>query len=126
MRSRSFFIRFFFFSSRRRHTRLQGDWSSDVCSSDLHRQAHQRQGSRAKPYTACLLLTLFLVSAAFIIGCGGGGEAPSGAPPRSFTITVTAASGSGSRAGHVKHTVECSKDPKGTQTTTQQIGMKRP
>src|SRR5205807_3363365 len=23
------------FSSRRRHTRLQGDWSSDVCSSDL-------------------------------------------------------------------------------------------
>src|SRR2546426_4236298 len=28
---------FFFFSSRRRHTRLQGDWSSDVCSSDLTR-----------------------------------------------------------------------------------------
>src|SRR5256885_5406210 len=28
---------FFFFSSRRRHTRLQGDWSSDVCSSDLLR-----------------------------------------------------------------------------------------
>src|SRR5256885_7252048 len=26
----------FFFSSRRRHTRLQGDWSSDVCSSDLY------------------------------------------------------------------------------------------
>src|SRR5688500_6374793 len=25
----------FFFSSRRRYTRLQGDWSSDVCSSDL-------------------------------------------------------------------------------------------
>src|SRR2546426_9290134 len=31
------FIIFFFFSSRRRHTRLQGDWSSDVCSSDLRR-----------------------------------------------------------------------------------------
>src|SRR6478735_10551839 len=29
------FTFFFFFSSRRRHTRLQGDWSSDVCSSDL-------------------------------------------------------------------------------------------
>src|SRR5262249_59736950 len=26
---------FFFFSSRRRHTRLVSDWSSDVCSSDL-------------------------------------------------------------------------------------------
>src|SRR5207248_5967533 len=28
----------FFFSSRRRHTRSYGDWSSDVCSSDLNRQ----------------------------------------------------------------------------------------
>src|SRR4051812_16337698 len=27
---------FFFFSSRRRHTRLTCDWSSDVCSSDLN------------------------------------------------------------------------------------------
>src|SRR5207248_7772883 len=27
----------FFFSSRRRHTRSYGDWSSDVCSSDLMR-----------------------------------------------------------------------------------------
>src|SRR3712207_9545100 len=26
----------FFFSSRRRHTRYWRDWSSDVCSSDLH------------------------------------------------------------------------------------------
>src|SRR5256886_2926589 len=33
------FIRFsfFFFSSRRRHTRFDCDWSSDVCSSDLQR-----------------------------------------------------------------------------------------
>src|SRR5690348_9466887 len=29
------FFFFFFFSSRRRHTRWTGDWSSDVCSSDL-------------------------------------------------------------------------------------------
>src|SRR5207248_7801883 len=29
---------FFFFSSRRRHTRSYGDWSSDVCSSDLARR----------------------------------------------------------------------------------------
>src|SRR5437762_8594110 len=43
---------FFFFSSRRRHTRYIGDWSSDVCSSDLrprllvgfrtHEERHQR------------------------------------------------------------------------------------
>src|ERR1039457_5258795 len=31
-----------FFSSRRRHTRLQGDWSSDVCSSDLFRKSRCR------------------------------------------------------------------------------------
>src|SRR5216683_5104443 len=30
-----FRILFFFFSSRRRHTRSDRDWSSDVCSSDL-------------------------------------------------------------------------------------------
>src|SRR2546430_3066861 len=29
---------FFFFSSRRRHTRFDCDWSSDVCSSDLFRR----------------------------------------------------------------------------------------
>src|SRR6266542_3167534 len=31
--------KFFFFSSRRRHTRCYRDWSSDVCSSDLLRNA---------------------------------------------------------------------------------------
>src|SRR5699024_11362940 len=30
------YVVFFFFSSRRRHTRSKRDWSSDVCSSDLH------------------------------------------------------------------------------------------
>src|SRR2546427_1546776 len=29
-------VLFFFFSSRRRHTRFDCDWSSDVCSSDLY------------------------------------------------------------------------------------------
>src|SRR5256884_4338931 len=33
---------FFFFSSRRRHTRCSRDWSSDVCSSDLHEQSRER------------------------------------------------------------------------------------
>src|SRR5688500_12209228 len=41
----------FLFSSRRRHTRLQGDWSSDVCSSDLGRVQQRedalRRGHRA-------------------------------------------------------------------------------
>src|SRR2546427_4241941 len=30
----------FFFSSRRRHTRFDCDWSSDVCSSDLGGEVH--------------------------------------------------------------------------------------
>src|SRR5690606_40800655 len=35
----------FFFSSRRRHTRFSRDWSSDVCSSDLHvAQPEGREG----------------------------------------------------------------------------------
>src|SRR5437764_9695561 len=33
-------VYFFFFSSRRRHTRYIGDWSSDVCSSDLAAGEH--------------------------------------------------------------------------------------
>src|SRR5258706_14298652 len=33
----------FFFSSRRRHTRLVSDWSSDVCSSDLRARLRQRE-----------------------------------------------------------------------------------
>src|SRR2546430_9226438 len=37
---RMFPRRVFFFSSRRRHTRFDCDWSSDVCSSDL---AHARR-----------------------------------------------------------------------------------
>src|SRR5699024_12009030 len=34
----------FFFSSRRRHTRSKRDWSSDVCSSDLHFVGHHHHG----------------------------------------------------------------------------------
>src|SRR2546430_12515943 len=32
---------YFFFSSRRRHTRFDCDWSSDVCSSDLESEAER-------------------------------------------------------------------------------------
>src|SRR5690606_39583262 len=39
---------FFFFSSRRRHTRFSRDWSSDVCSSDLVMGTGQKLWKRAK------------------------------------------------------------------------------
>src|SRR2546421_8227581 len=38
---------FFFFSSRRRHTRSDRDWSSDVCSSDLRPLIKSAAGSYA-------------------------------------------------------------------------------
>src|SRR5262249_56450066 len=37
-----------FFSSRRRHTRLVSDWSSDVCSSDLSHAIFMRASSLLK------------------------------------------------------------------------------
>src|SRR5256885_11675599 len=55
----SVWIFFFFFSSRRRHTRLQGDWSSDVCSSDLgarHPEARGRLGKRVLLSKASLVI----------------------------------------------------------------------
>src|SRR5262245_64251967 len=55
---------FFFFSSRRRHTRCLSDWSSDVCSSDLEhehvsrtriREAIERNEAGGPFSTACCL-----------------------------------------------------------------------
>src|SRR5258706_1987303 len=58
----------FFFSSRRRHTRLVSDWSSDVCSSDL---------LTARKLTG---LALGLAGLALLLGegLGGIGKAPLG------------------------------------------------
>src|SRR3989475_9210783 len=46
----------FFFSSRRRHTRFDCDWSSDVCSSDLW-YASARAGRRSRASTCSTSLT---------------------------------------------------------------------
>src|SRR5687768_18209742 len=40
---------FFFFSSRRRHTRCSRDWSSDVCSSDLSGAGKARETEDEQP-----------------------------------------------------------------------------
>src|SRR5256885_12877832 len=49
----------FFFSSRRRHTRLQGDWSSDVCSSDLvGRDAYPRRRAAGAVVDKDIVLTV--------------------------------------------------------------------
>src|SRR5438067_4043902 len=59
---------FFFFSSRRRHTRSKRDWSSDVCSSDLAVTTVLRpivEGLRdgGTPYRGCLYAGLMVGSA---------------------------------------------------------------
>src|SRR2546430_16870376 len=47
----------FFFSSRRRHTRFDCDWSSDVCSSDL--SARESRASVACQYRAAACAEMF-------------------------------------------------------------------
>ena len=55
-------VEYFFFSSRRRHTRLQGDWSSDVCSSDLFNQPQAKPSFIYKSLVSYDLPSLLLVS----------------------------------------------------------------
>src|SRR5438876_209936 len=55
-------IAIFFFSSRRRHTRWTGDWSSDVCSSDLRFQVEED----IKPFRD-VLLGLFFITVGMLL-----------------------------------------------------------
>src|SRR5437762_1041520 len=66
-----YFLFFFFFSSRRRHTRYIGDWSSDVCSSDLYdysgmsfQEKVAAEGISASAIFGFSLLFVFLILAA--------------------------------------------------------------
>src|SRR5689334_23569543 len=56
--TRDGFVCFFFFSSRRRHTRWNCDWGSDVCSSDL--------GIFVAGFLAAAWVTATFVAAAFV------------------------------------------------------------
>src|SRR2546427_8422384 len=69
---------FFFFSSRRRHTRFDCDWSSDVCSSDLNKD---HPASRDEP------LVLYAVG----LGPTTGGAVTAGRPSPSSPLAVTGA-----------------------------------
>src|SRR5207249_5518977 len=45
------YIFYFFFSSRRRHTRSKRDWSSDVCSSDLPKTRAFPKARLSEPFS---------------------------------------------------------------------------
>src|SRR2546426_2106735 len=99
---------FFFFSSRRRHTRLQGDWSSDVCSSDLDIMPtlgllgeHHRISFRTRP------------GASFRSRSGGAESVPRAEPPMSPNHRhLRAMSGTGAeRSWHIR-------ERHGTNTTS--------
>src|SRR2546427_13116434 len=57
-----------FFSSRRRHTRFDCDWSSDVCSSDLNRAEHASVIYIKS--TVVGMVTLLLATIVYIIFAG--------------------------------------------------------
>src|SRR5438067_4844399 len=70
---------FFFFSSRRRHTRSKRDWSSDVCSSDL--------SSFAPHFATCLTTRLRGVSCTGFSCTAGGKSLRRPGAPRTSTST---------------------------------------
>src|SRR6267154_3055503 len=79
-----FYAFVFFFSSRRRHTRWTGDWSSDVCSSDLvppryptsRRGATRRRGREPRdPHAGGMSIALYrlddrLIHGQVVVGWG--------------------------------------------------------
>src|SRR5256885_7077017 len=71
---------FTFFSSRRRHTILQGDWSSDVCSSDLRKIQADIYGQEVEWPLHTLLLPPQRLSQLPARRC----------PPESFATAATA------------------------------------
>src|SRR2546430_3846263 len=59
-------VSFFLFSSRRRHTRFDCDWSSDVCSSDL---PGRKDGGAGPHLTSCGVTVVCALWAAAIGAC---------------------------------------------------------
>src|ERR1035441_10340931 len=109
---------FFFFSSRRRHTRCLSDWSSDVCSSDLmslrsgrlpflgredefldHRRFHMNCNVAKSRFAHLLAAAALLVASASLaaqtkpvlitdLKVGDWAEVPNGYPPQWVPVTI--------------------------------------
>src|SRR5256885_16293280 len=64
----------FFFSSRRRHTRLQGDWSSDVCSSDLACALKESRMKSTNRYGVLVLAMMAIAIGTTLFSAGVGAQ----------------------------------------------------
>src|SRR5690348_17373069 len=62
-----FFLFFFFFSSRRRHTRWTGDWSSDVCSSDLGQAGEALTAAFTSSFVGALFAVILITLVAPLV-----------------------------------------------------------
>src|SRR6266487_6960503 len=78
---------FFFFSSRRRHTRWTGDWSSDVCSSDLGIST-SAAALVLMPWNPALWWQVRRLRLAVEIDCDGRVLARGGTPPEYFELLL--------------------------------------
>src|SRR2546430_7115898 len=85
-RARAFGV-FFFFSSRRRHTRFDCDWSSDVCSSDLTSVSTRRSPMHGLQRVLLLCTILALPTSAW---AKDGGKSDRGSCPADVDAAVTA------------------------------------
>src|SRR6478672_893779 len=81
------FSAFFFFSSRRRHTRSDRDWSSDVCSSDLARVLDRVGQEGGRPVE--VLLQVDLGGAAGDTAARGGAD-PATVPELADVVALSA------------------------------------
>src|ERR1019366_9791713 len=78
-----------FFSSRRRHTILVSDWSSDVCSSDLPVRLCARTVLRSLPRRQSRIFLCFMV-VVWTAACAFGGSTP---PAEAFSVLPLPPSG---------------------------------
>src|SRR5256885_10722990 len=91
----------FFFSSRRRHTIFQGDWSSDVCSSDLQLYDGATPVGPVQPPTPNTTVTVTGLTAGtaytFTVKAqNGGGDSSESVHSAAFTPTKVTEIGKGS------------------------------
>src|SRR5256886_14656324 len=83
---------FFFFSSRRRHTRFDCDWSSDVCSSDLLSLAIGRNGQNVRLASELTGWKIDLYSSREWLERGGEGPLFAPLPPEEEQVVKVALS----------------------------------